>query len=485
MKPTGLRTTFLLALIMLSFTSCKEEEFYEKEYIESLSEKYEQENLPDEIAEIAWEDPENNPDQEDYDPEKTPDASDSVNDDGVADGSDLGSNDDSVADGSNSGSSDDSTSGGSDSGSNDDSASGGSDSGSSDDSVADGSDSGSSDDSASGGSDSGSNDDSVADGSDSNSDDDPASGGSDSGSNDDSVADGSDSTPEEEPVYLIDQRDSFQVQGTGNKIDVLWVVDNSGSMGDEQRALGENFNAFIKEFVEQDIDFKMAVTTTDVSRNNAGREYKDSMTRLTYAKMQEDKDKFMRDFAEMVKVGTRGSGYEKGLRASEVFADRYANSWMRDDAYFIVVYVSDEEDQSPKTVEGHLKQIQKWKKQNKNLIKAYSIVDMVETRRKGAVLRGYARYNEMSELTGGKVASIKGNFYDTLLDMGGNIASLKNKYPLTNTPHSSDSISVFVNGELNVHWSYDSDSNSIVFGEDANLTANSLIQVDYDVEQVQ
>ena len=55
---------------------------------------------------------------------------------------------------------------------------------------------------------------------------------------------------------------------------VTILIDNSGSMRDEQRALGDNFEAFINEFVKKDIDFKMAITTTDTTRNNNGREWK-------------------------------------------------------------------------------------------------------------------------------------------------------------------------------------------------------------------
>jgi hypothetical protein len=156
--------------------------------------------------------------------------------------------------------------------------------------------------------------------------------------------------PVEPPVVLEDITDSFNQNENGTKLDILWVIDDSGSMADEQQALGANFEAFIKEFVNKGIDFQMAVTTTDTSRGRAGKVYKDSMERLTSDKLKEDKNQFMEDFANLVKVGTRGSGYEKGIQASEVFSDRFSNSWMRKDAYFTIVYMSDEEDQSSKSV---------------------------------------------------------------------------------------------------------------------------------------
>src|SRR5690606_21483555 len=46
-------------------------------------------------------------------------------------------------------------------------------------------------------------------------------------------------------------------------VDILWVIDNSGSMGNEQADLADNFNLFIQDFITRGIDFKMAITTTD------------------------------------------------------------------------------------------------------------------------------------------------------------------------------------------------------------------------------
>src|SRR5262249_38256966 len=47
------------------------------------------------------------------------------------------------------------------------------------------------------------------------------------------------------------------------KIDVLWVIDNSGSMETSQKNLADNFPTFIQKFSDKGYDFKLAVTTTD------------------------------------------------------------------------------------------------------------------------------------------------------------------------------------------------------------------------------
>lgn len=47
-------------------------------------------------------------------------------------------------------------------------------------------------------------------------------------------------------------------------LDILWVIDNSGSMGQEQRVLRENFGEFIAALAERDVDLHVAVTTTQL-----------------------------------------------------------------------------------------------------------------------------------------------------------------------------------------------------------------------------
>lgn len=52
--------------------------------------------------------------------------------------------------------------------------------------------------------------------------------------------------------------------GTRQKLDILWVVDNSGSMCQEQKALRENFDTFAEAIQRADIDFQLGVTTTQM-----------------------------------------------------------------------------------------------------------------------------------------------------------------------------------------------------------------------------
>jgi hypothetical protein len=52
-----------------------------------------------------------------------------------------------------------------------------------------------------------------------------------------------------------------------NKVDVLLVIDNSGSMGEEQANLAANFAAFVGTLEDAGADYRIAVTTTDVQNS--------------------------------------------------------------------------------------------------------------------------------------------------------------------------------------------------------------------------
>ena len=59
------------------------------------------------------------------------------------------------------------------------------------------------------------------------------------------------------------------IQEGNNATDILWVVDNSCSMGGEQTSLAVNFSSFIQIVDALDMDYHIGVTTTDTGDNGA------------------------------------------------------------------------------------------------------------------------------------------------------------------------------------------------------------------------
>lgn len=89
----------------------------------------------------------------------------------------------------------------------------------------------------------------------------PSSTGDDTGDDDDDPSGPDAGRPDARPP--VDYPDGGQAARC-EKIDLLFVVDNSGSMGEEQTNLATNFPAFIEVIAESGLDYRVAVTSTAV-----------------------------------------------------------------------------------------------------------------------------------------------------------------------------------------------------------------------------
>lgn len=265
-----------------------------------------------------------------------------------------------------------------------------------------------------------------------------------------------------------------------SKVDILWVIDDSGSMADEQKSLGYNFGVFINDFIQKDVDFQMAITTTDAtSRQNGKWVCNDKLLDSQSAK--KDETKFLRDFERCVNVGIKGSGYEKGLHTTESFFNKYETpsnkQFLREDAFLVIVYLSDEEDQSSKSVDEYLSFYRSLKKEE-GKVKIYSIVTKEKNRSDESL---GLRYVEAAEKTGGMSSDIEDDFYSILSDMGGKIVDLLSKFALSRIP-ATEEIKVRVNGELITSgYELDKQSGAIAFQNGYVPAPGSNIEIDYQV----
>ena len=156
-----------------------------------------------------------------------------------------------------------------------------------------------------------------------------------------------------------------------DKMDILFVVDDSGSMSEEQMNLAQNFPKFIDVLnayqtgTGNPLDYHVGVTTTSLSEvspiplpipipmpmadDGALRNKADcGMTRPWVERTDTDPAK---QFSCVAQVGTDGSGHEQPLEAARLaLTDRVADGknagFMRDDALLAIVMMTDEDDQS-------------------------------------------------------------------------------------------------------------------------------------------
>jgi hypothetical protein len=161
---------------------------------------------------------------------------------------------------------------------------------------------------------------------------------------------------EQEPQLIRRTQTDVFTQEIRKTVDILLVVDNSGSMIDEQIKLAANFDNFIEQFLEAEVDYQIGVVTTDMDdQTQAGRLVGE--TKLITADMTVDVAR--QTFQDNVRVCATGSGFERGFAAAEaaLSADFLAeggpnDGLIREDAALSIVFVSDEDDDSSRPV-GH------------------------------------------------------------------------------------------------------------------------------------
>ncbi len=165
------------------------------------------------------------------------------------------------------------------------------------------------------------------------------------------------------------------------QVDILWVVDSSGSMAWAQNKLKSNFESFAQKLKNTRIDFQVGVTSLDVCKvdDTTGIAVPDALCpNATYipsgskiggkivgplrGNLQADpstKQSILRDTGDFVQafqrtalLGTKGSAFEHGLWAAKLAVEKALNpngenkGFIRPNASLSVVVLSDEEDDS-------------------------------------------------------------------------------------------------------------------------------------------
>ncbi|GMV43488.1 MAG: hypothetical protein AMXMBFR64_52040 [Myxococcales bacterium] len=294
-----------------------------------------------------------------------------------------------------------------------------------------------------------------------------------------------------EGTYESEWTDVF-TQLSGKQVDVLFVVDNSGSMGDEQKNLSDNFGSFIQEAKTWNTDFHLGVITTDAQGKDHAGKLQGNPRIITPATAD--------TFKQTVKVGTNGNGTEQGLEAAHLAlslplaytsnkscgadADCTAPStcvqglcggwnggFLRSDATLEVVFVSDEEDQSPAPLTFYIDFLKSIKGfANESLMHAHAIVGPEpkgcggDPNDANAGADAGKRYIEVANQTGGKVGSICDKSFSAVLSGIGSVAfGLKQQFFLT-AKADPPTVKVWVSGvACNSGWKFDPPSNSVIF----------------------
>ncbi len=152
----------------------------------------------------------------------------------------------------------------------------------------------------------------------------------------------------------IEKVDAFSVKSSIPKIDVLVVMDNSGSMNYEMLKMSQRFNAFLQQL--NTTDWRVGIITTDVVNNtfnSRGRLIPFDTNAKKYFISSNDSITTANDlFSKTIQMSTGGSGLEQGINASYLaiknnFDPLSVNyQFIRPDAALSILYVSDADERS-------------------------------------------------------------------------------------------------------------------------------------------
>jgi hypothetical protein len=318
------------------------------------------------------------------------------------------------------------------------------------------------------------------------------------------------------------QVDVFRQASVPN-VDVLWVVDNSPSMVEEQQALADSFQDFYK-FISNTASFHIGVISTDVHNPDHRGRLLGNPRYIT-----QDTENAEEVFRQNVNVGIGGTGNEQGFNAAhmaltEPLISGHNAGFLQEEAHLFIIFVSDEDDGSFGEVKyytrvfGQIRGVG-----NDGTVKAAAVVgdvpEVPEWCRLQKNVRSGDRYAELAEKTGGIVLSIcDDNFAANLDELGFSAAGLKRHFSLSRRAdpgtiavwvktmcsaepmpehvcngdpiddcHGSDDdlygYTCVLRQSLPHGWSYEEDTNSIRIVGDALPPFGSVVQVGYTPEE--
>lgn len=256
--------------------------------------------------------------------------------------------------------------------------------------------------------------------------------------------------------------DSYIQSSRQAGVDILWVVDNSASMFEEQEQLASHTAHFTDYLTRVPVDFQLGVITTDVDVEEPGA----LVDRMVLTPQSEQ---ISTQFASLIALdeGSRDEyGFETTLAALDptgINADLLNSS-----ADLEIIFFSDEDEQSDWSVGDFVETLTSYRPTANVVVNTISgdppegCASIV-----GAADPGF-RYQEAQELTGGLRESICSLHYDAVLErIALKVLGLENTFALNAAP-DLDTLEVLVNG-AEIHrrerhgWQYDAGLNAVVF----------------------
>ncbi len=298
-----------------------------------------------------------------------------------------------------------------------------------------------------------------------------------------------------------------------DKIDILWVVDNSLSMAPIQSNLSDNFGAFISTFQSKHFDYQMGVTTTEAYLGGSMAKFRDGTDATGHTgifTILPTTPNLNNVFVTNLMQGTGGSGDERAFSSFKAALTSPLNGgFLRPNAFLAVVILSDEDDFSDSARCSGCPSDHDYASPTLDSVNSYvSFLDGITG--SGGANKKYSvssiaaldsncvldhsstststivgqRYIDIASKTGGVLGSICDKSYAAALDkIQARILELSTQFVLNESPQP-DSLIVLVDGNVvapsSVNgWTYNAEGNSVMFHGAAVPQPSSHITVRY------
>ena len=259
--------------------------------------------------------------------------------------------------------------------------------------------------------------------------------------------------------------DSFTQPGNFNGVDILWVIDPSGSMANDRVRVIAGIADMIA--VLPATDWRLAIISTDPARAAA--------TQLFPLIPGDDAI-----VAEQQMNATVVGHHEKGFDAVRGYmGNGYSPTWMRADAALLIVFVSDEEEQSlsnfPSTSD-----FVSWVSSQREYVYLSSIVQLdlslTECSPASAMNVG-SRYVDATNAFSGQLVDICAEDWSQGVADASNQIQQHEYWELRRLPLYDNRIYVFIDGVPNYDWYYEPTENRVYFN--TMPEEKSLVEIAY------
>ena len=252
--------------------------------------------------------------------------------------------------------------------------------------------------------------------------------------------------------------DHFYQSAVMDGIDILWVIDRSGSMNIHNTRLLDGIEAMLNVLNSLPVTTQWRLAMIGADATKSGNE---TQFPLTYGADIVDAT----DMFNAIIVG----GFEEGFDSSYEYIvnNPYSNTWMRNDAALLIVFVSDEPEQSSGFT-GASDYVSWLYSLGRPQVYISSIVNLIpaDSLCNGAMTNVGADYIDAANMLSGVVVDICSDDWSPGVTDAANQLEPVTEYELTHVP-IADSVEVFVEGQKydKTLWYYEPSINSVIFTE--------------------